>query len=180
MTCALELRHASKVYGAGPSEVNALRDVHLCVERGELVAVMGPSGSGKSTLLTIAGSLDQASSGEVLVDGIELATVSGSDRATMRRRSIGLLTDPEELEPDGTLRSAGAEPSRAAAEKTPRARGKTLARAIESGSWTLRGGRGTAVTIVTRAIASGGASCAIPLVNWVASLEAQTLRSRVR
>jgi putative ABC transport system ATP-binding protein len=91
MTCALELRHVSKVYGAGPSEVQALSDVDLCVERGELVAVMGPSGSGKSTLLTIAGSLDQASSGQVLVDGVDLATVSRSDRATMRRRSIGYV-----------------------------------------------------------------------------------------
>jgi putative ABC transport system ATP-binding protein len=91
MTCALELRHVSKVYGSGPSEVNALSDVELSVERGELVAVMGPSGSGKSTLLTIAGSLEQASSGEVLVDGINLETVSRSDRATMRRRSIGYV-----------------------------------------------------------------------------------------
>jgi putative ABC transport system ATP-binding protein len=52
---------------------------------------MGPSGSGKSTLLTIAGSLEQPSGGEVLVDGIDLASVSGSERARMRRRSIGYV-----------------------------------------------------------------------------------------
>jgi putative ABC transport system ATP-binding protein len=91
MTHALELRTVSKVYGSGPTEVNALRDVDLAVERGELVAVMGPSGSGKSTLLTIAGSLEQASSGQVLVDGVDVATVSRSDRARMRRRSIGYV-----------------------------------------------------------------------------------------
>ncbi len=79
MTSALELRHVSKVYGSGPTEVHALREVDLTVERGELVAVMGPSGSGKSTLLTIAGSLEEPTSGEVLVDGIDLATVSRSD-----------------------------------------------------------------------------------------------------
>ena len=91
MTSALELRQVSKVYGSGPTEVHALRDVDLSVERGELVAIMGPSGSGKSTLLTIAGSLEEATSGQVLVDGVDLATVSRSDRARMRRRSIGYV-----------------------------------------------------------------------------------------
>jgi putative ABC transport system ATP-binding protein len=91
MTSALELRQVSKVYGSGPSEVRALSAVELSVERGELVAVMGPSGSGKSTLLTIAGSLEEASSGQVLVDGVDLATVSRADQATMRRRAIGYV-----------------------------------------------------------------------------------------
>jgi putative ABC transport system ATP-binding protein len=91
MTYALELRQVSKVYGSGPSEVQALSRVDLSVERDELVAVMGPSGSGKSTLLMIAGSLEEASSGQVVVDGTDLATVSRTDRAKMRRRSIGYV-----------------------------------------------------------------------------------------
>ena len=91
MTSALELRQVSKIYGSGPSEVHALRAVDLSVECGELVAVMGPSGSGKSTLLTIAGSLEEPTSGEVLVDSVDLASVSRSDRAKMRRRSIGYV-----------------------------------------------------------------------------------------
>jgi putative ABC transport system ATP-binding protein len=91
MTHALELRRVSKVYGSGPSEVHALSAVDLSVERGELVAVMGPSGSGKSTLLTIAGSLEEASSGQVLVDGVDLATASRADKAMMRRRAIGYV-----------------------------------------------------------------------------------------
>jgi putative ABC transport system ATP-binding protein len=91
MTNALELRHVSKTYGSGPTEVHALSDVDLTVEGGELVAVMGPSGSGKSTLLTIAGSLEQASSGQVLVDGLDLADASRADQAKMRRRSIGYV-----------------------------------------------------------------------------------------
>ena len=91
MTSALELHQVSKIYGSGPTEVDALQDVDLSVERGELVAIMGPSGSGKSTLLTIAGSLEEPTSGEVLVDGVDLAAVSRSDRAKMRRRSIGYV-----------------------------------------------------------------------------------------
>src|ERR687897_1953910 len=91
MTAALELRLVSKVYGSGPTEVHALCDVDLSVERGELVAIMGPSGSGKSTLLMIAGSLEQATSGEVLVDGVDLAGISRSEQARMRRRSIGYV-----------------------------------------------------------------------------------------
>ena len=91
MSSALELRRVSKVYGSGPAEVRALRDVDLAVERGELVAIMGPSGSGKSTLLTIAGSLEEATSGQVLVDGVDLAGTSRSDRARLRRQSIGYV-----------------------------------------------------------------------------------------
>src|SRR5262249_47628925 len=91
MTHALELRQVSKIYGRGPNEVHALLDVDLTVERGELVAIMGPSGSGKSTLLTIAGSLENPTSGQVLVDEVDLSTVSRSDQARMRRRSIGYV-----------------------------------------------------------------------------------------
>jgi putative ABC transport system ATP-binding protein len=88
---ALELLSVSKVYGEGPSEVDALRDVSLSVAAGELVAVMGPSGSGKSTLLTIAGSLEEPTSGQVLVGGTALSGMSRNDRARLRRRSIGYV-----------------------------------------------------------------------------------------
>ena len=87
----LELRQVSKSYGEGSNEVQALRSVDLSVEAGELVAVMGPSGSGKSTLLTIAGSLEQATSGEVVVGGRALSEMSRNDRAQLRRRSIGYV-----------------------------------------------------------------------------------------
>jgi putative ABC transport system ATP-binding protein len=88
---AIELRAVSKLYGEGASEVHALRTVDLSVDAGELVAVMGPSGSGKSTLLTIAGSLEQPTSGEVLIGGMSLATMSRNEQARMRRRSIGYV-----------------------------------------------------------------------------------------
>jgi putative ABC transport system ATP-binding protein len=88
---ALELKQVSKAYGDGPAEVQALRHVDLTVDEGELVAVMGPSGSGKSTLLTIAGSLEEPSSGEVLIDGRSLSAMSREERARLRRRSIGYV-----------------------------------------------------------------------------------------
>ena len=87
----LELRHITKVYGDGASEVRALDDVSLGVDRGGLVAVMGPSGSGKSTLLTIAGSLEEPSGGEVVIDGHSLSEMSHNDKARLRRRTIGYV-----------------------------------------------------------------------------------------
>ena len=87
----LELRHVSKLYGEGPAQVQALQDINLSVEAGELVAVMGPSGSGKSSLLTIAGSLEEPTSGQVLIGDQALATMSSADRARLRRRSIGYV-----------------------------------------------------------------------------------------
>ena len=87
----LELRKVSRSYGQGAAEVRALLDVDLAVRAGSMVAVMGPSGSGKSTLLTIAGSLEEPSSGEVWVCGQELGTMSRNDRARLRRRSIGYV-----------------------------------------------------------------------------------------
>jgi putative ABC transport system ATP-binding protein len=87
----LELNHVTKIYGEGPSLVNALIDVSISVERGAFVAVMGPSGSGKSTLLTIAGSLETPSSGDVVIDGASLAGMSRNDKARLRRRTIGYV-----------------------------------------------------------------------------------------
>jgi putative ABC transport system ATP-binding protein len=91
MTPLLELRQVSKVYGSGPTEVRALWEVDLSVDRGELVAIMGPSGSGKSTLLLIAGSLEEPTSGDVVVDGAVLSGMSNDDVARLRRRSIGYV-----------------------------------------------------------------------------------------
>jgi putative ABC transport system ATP-binding protein len=87
----LELRQVCKNYGAGATEVHALCDVDLVVERGSLVAVMGPSGSGKSTLLTIAGSLEEPTSGEVVIDGAALSSMSRNEKARIRRRNVGYV-----------------------------------------------------------------------------------------
>jgi putative ABC transport system ATP-binding protein len=91
MSAAVELRQVSKVYGQGAAQVHALREADLSVRPGELVAVMGPSGSGKSTLLTIAGALDEPTSGEVVINDQDLARLSRNDRARLRRRWIGYV-----------------------------------------------------------------------------------------
>ncbi len=87
----LELRDVSKTYSQGANEVHALRNVELSVDAGSLVAVMGPSGSGKSTLLTIAGRLEEPTSGEVRIGGATLSAMSRNDKARLRRRSIGYV-----------------------------------------------------------------------------------------
>jgi putative ABC transport system ATP-binding protein len=91
LNLAIEMRQVSKVYGEGPGVVHALREVDLTVGDGELVAIMGPSGSGKSTLLTIAGTLEQATQGDVLINGVDVSSLSPNDRARLRRRSIGYV-----------------------------------------------------------------------------------------
>ncbi|HEX4163250.1 MAG TPA: ABC transporter ATP-binding protein, partial [Acidimicrobiales bacterium] len=87
----LELRGVTKVYGDGATLVHALHDIELSVDAGSLVAVMGASGSGKSTLLTIAGSLEDPTSGEVYAGGRPLSSMSRNAKAQLRRQSIGYV-----------------------------------------------------------------------------------------
>jgi putative ABC transport system ATP-binding protein len=87
----LQLRGVSKTYGQEPAQVHALAGVDLSVQAGEMMAVMGPSGSGKSTLLTIAGSLEEPTSGDVLVCGLPLAGMPRGRKVRLRRRVIGYV-----------------------------------------------------------------------------------------
>ena len=80
----------TKVYSDG-TEVRALDGVDLSIERGEFVAVMGPSGSGKSTLLNLIGTLDESTTGRVLVDGVDVSTLRGDTLADFRRAEIGFI-----------------------------------------------------------------------------------------
>ncbi|GAB2679298.1 ABC transporter ATP-binding protein [Kribbella swartbergensis] len=91
MTAVLELRNVTRVHPQGEDAVYALRGVSLTVTAGELVAVTGPSGSGKSTLLTCSGGLDRPTTGNVLIDGTDLTTISRQSVAALRRRRIGYV-----------------------------------------------------------------------------------------
>ena len=95
----LETRDLRKVYGAGDTEVRALDGVHLTVEKGEFVAVVGTSGSGKSTLLHMLGGLDRPTSGSVTVDGREIFQLKDEELTIFRRRKIGFVFQNYNLVP---------------------------------------------------------------------------------
>jgi putative ABC transport system ATP-binding protein len=87
----LETRDLTKVYGDGEARVEALRGVSVQIEPSQMVAIMGPSGSGKSTLLALLGAVDKPSAGQVLLEGIDLATLNDDDRTLIRRRRLGFI-----------------------------------------------------------------------------------------
>ena len=80
-----------KTYDTGTTKVPALRGVDLAIQRGEMVAVMGPSGCGKTTLLNCLSGLDQVDSGEIWLDGKNLAEMSDRDRTTYRAQRMGFI-----------------------------------------------------------------------------------------
>jgi putative ABC transport system ATP-binding protein len=84
----ITLDHVRKAY---PGGVEALRDVTLTIEDGELVGVVGPSGSGKSTMLHMIGALDRPTSGSVTIAGLELARLSDRQLSALRGRTIGFV-----------------------------------------------------------------------------------------
>lgn len=87
----IEIRSAGKRYGRGFAAVTALEDVSLTIEANEFVCLMGPSGSGKSTLLGILGAMTPPSSGQVVVDGFDVYSLSAERRADFRREYLGFV-----------------------------------------------------------------------------------------
>src|SRR5215470_16013382 len=86
-----ELRAVTRRYGQDGTAVDALRSLDLAIPGGEFVVIAGPSGSGKSTLLQLLGGLDRASSGELLLDGIDLGRLDDNRLADLRLKTIGFV-----------------------------------------------------------------------------------------
>ncbi|MQW76945.1 ATP-binding cassette domain-containing protein [Nocardioides sp. dk4132] len=122
----LSLEGLTRVHGSGIAEVHALRGISLEVAPGELVAVMGPSGSGKSTLLTLAGGLDEPTTGTVRVEGVELAGLGPAARARLRRTSIGYVFQDFNLIPALTAAENVALPRELEGVRRRRARAEAL------------------------------------------------------
>jgi putative ABC transport system ATP-binding protein len=95
----IHVQDLHKIYRAGDLDVHALRGVNLEVGRGEFLAVIGPSGSGKSTLFHILGGLAPPTSGEVLIDGVNLRSLKDKERTKMRQRKVGFVFQKYNLLP---------------------------------------------------------------------------------
>ena len=87
----LEVEGLSKTYMQGKIPVHALRDVSLSVKKGEMVAIMGPSGSGKSTLMALVGCLEKATSGKIVIDGVDVTDVPDRRLPRIRREKLGFV-----------------------------------------------------------------------------------------
>src|SRR5882724_1159897 len=87
----VQTRDLKMVYKVGKVDVNALRGVDIAINEGEFVSIMGPSGCGKSTLLHLMGGLLTPSSGDISIDGENLAKLSDAARTDLRRRKIGFI-----------------------------------------------------------------------------------------
>jgi putative ABC transport system ATP-binding protein len=98
-TTALEVKNVIKTFSSDSGPVNAVDDVSFEVHSGEFVALVGPSGSGKTTMLSILAALLTPTSGQVLIDGMDLAQMSDKERVALRREKIGFTFQSNNLIP---------------------------------------------------------------------------------
>ena len=99
----LELKHVTRIFGSGDTEVRALDDVSFTINRGEFVLIVGSSGSGKSTLLNMIGLLDKPTSGTVILDGQETVKLNDGQVSTFRNKKLGFVFQFANLLPDLTV-----------------------------------------------------------------------------
>ena len=87
----ISIKNINKIYGSGESEVRALDNVSVDIEKGDVCVILGPSGSGKSTLLNMIGGLDHADSGTIVVDGKEITSYNRKQMTEYRRSKVGMV-----------------------------------------------------------------------------------------
>jgi len=95
----VELKHLSKIYQQGELELKAVNDVSLTIRKGDFAALCGPSGSGKTSILNLIGGLDKPTLGEVWLDNTDLASLSKSELAEVRKNRIGFVFQSYNLIP---------------------------------------------------------------------------------
>jgi ABC-type lipoprotein export system ATPase subunit len=100
----IETQNLTKVYRLKEYEVEAVRDVNLAVAEGEFISIVGHSGSGKTTLLSLIGGLTKPTYGRVLIDGIDIWSLSDEELSRMRNRKIGFMFQFSSLIPTLTVR----------------------------------------------------------------------------
>ncbi|MEC2708026.1 ABC transporter ATP-binding protein [Bacillus thuringiensis] len=91
MKIVLEAKNIKKVYDTGGNKFEALRGINLQVKEGEFVGIMGPSGSGKTTLLNVISTIDNATSGEILINGKDIVKMNDGKLALFRRKHLGFI-----------------------------------------------------------------------------------------
>lgn len=99
----IELKNVTRVYQSGDHILKALDGIHLKLEEGKFVVVLGPSGAGKSTLLNLLGGLDSPTSGEILVEGKNIATLTENELAEYRAEKVGFVFQFYNLVPTLTV-----------------------------------------------------------------------------
>jgi putative ABC transport system ATP-binding protein len=99
MNKIVELRGLDKHYQQGELKVKAIDNVSLTIEKGDFVALCGPSGSGKTSILNLIGGLDSATSGKVLLEGVDLSALSNGDLAEKRKNRVGFVFQSYNLIP---------------------------------------------------------------------------------
>ena len=87
----IKINNVYKIYKSGEIEIKALDNASFSIEKGELVVILGPSGAGKTTCLNILGGMDDVTSGEVIVDGVDIAKLANKDVIKYRRNDIGFV-----------------------------------------------------------------------------------------
>ena len=99
----IEIKNVNKSYNTGKISIDALKNVNLTMNEGEIGVILGPSGSGKSTLLNIIGGIDHIDSGNVIVDGVDIVKLNDNKLTQYRRNSIGFIFQFYNLVPNLTV-----------------------------------------------------------------------------